>query len=503
MSSKEIKELRKAGKLDEAHEVLKQVMASDPENIWNKRAGAWVYYDYLKKYSHPESIDLFIEYLQKIRDLKIPEDDNMIFDNSAWQIGKLLFSIQKQDSVDYRRINEFLDTIKEFHFTKPSEGYTFIYKAFHKGYQNWSSYLAFADWWDFDNFRPEDYLNEEFNGRKTMSVVEQAYIAYSKKLLEGEPIDPFGQQRAIDEIKIKAFLHSLDKIIGEQPKYQYPPYFKAKLLLALGDKDNVLSSFLPFAKQKKNDYWVWSLMAEIFSDDIEIQFACYCKALSLKTQEDFLVKLRQNFADMLVQKQMYNEAKFEIQKVISTKEKQGWKLTKKVTDWSDQDWFKSAKSKKDNKDLYSQHINRAEELLFQDIEEEIIAVEFVNKNKSILNFVKNKQKYGFFNYSGQLNKPQAGEILKVRFNGDGQNGFYKVLSAKKAEQNSNCDSFKNFNGNLKVISPYNFGFVEDVFISPQLILNYNANNGDLLNGKAILSFNKKKQEWGWKAVKIM
>src|SRR5690606_3197491 len=103
----------------------------------------------------------------------------------------------------------------------------------------------------------------------------QAYIAYSKKLLEGDAVDPFGQQRAVDKEKIRTFLPQLDKIIDERPEYQYPPYFKAKLLLALGDDENILSSFLPFAKQKRNDFWVWEVMAEIFPDDKEIQFACY------------------------------------------------------------------------------------------------------------------------------------------------------------------------------------------------------------------------------------
>ena len=78
-----------------------------------------------------------------------------------------------------------------------------IYKAFHKGYEKWSGYLAFADWWNFENFRSEDYLNEEFNGQRSMSIVEQAYIAYSKKLLEGEPFDFYGKFRMFDEEKIR------------------------------------------------------------------------------------------------------------------------------------------------------------------------------------------------------------------------------------------------------------------------------------------------------------
>ena len=137
MSFKETKELRKAGKLEEALEMANKALAAEPDNIWNKRAAAWVYYDYLKKFSQPDSFDAFKENLIKIKDLQLPEDEKMVFDNSAWQIGSMVFGFQKQESVDYGKINELLDIIKEFHFTKPSEAYSFIYKAFHKGYQNW------------------------------------------------------------------------------------------------------------------------------------------------------------------------------------------------------------------------------------------------------------------------------------------------------------------------------------------------------------------------------
>ncbi len=501
MSFKQIKELRQAGKLDEALQLANQAIQEEPENIWNKRAAVWVYYDYLKKYTQPESFEAFKEKLIKIKNLQLPEDEKMVFDNCAWQIGKLIFALQNKEQIDYGKINELFEIIRNFHFTKPSEAYSFIYKAFHKGYQNWSNYLAFADWWNFENFQSIDFIKEEVNGKKIMSIAEQAYIAYSKKLLE-EPLDNFGQQRVINKEKIQSFLPKLDSLIDKHPDYQYPPYFKAKLLLALGSEENAISAFLPFAKQKRNDFWVWELMAEIFSEDKDIQFACYCKALSLKTPDDFLVKLRQTFAKILIEKKMYNEAKIEIQRVIQTREKHQWKTPNQISQWTEQDWYKAATAKKDYQDLYSKHLKQAEEILFRDIPEEIVVVEFVNEHKSVLNFVKDKRKYGFFNYSGILTKPQIGDLLKVRFNGEGQNGFYKILSAKKADSNVTSDAIKDFEGKIKVIYPQNFGFIEDIFIEPKIVEESKLTDGHTVKGRAILSFNKKKNEWGWKAIDI-
>ena len=163
--------------------------------------------------AQPRSYTDFKNSLIQIRDLQLPENEKMIFDSCARQIGKLVFALQRSEPIDYSKINELFDIIKGFHFTKPSEAYSFLYKSFHRNYQNWSNYLQFADWWNFDNFHSEDFLKEELNGKKIMSIVEQAYIAYSKKLLEGELLDSFNQQRFIDKEKIQSFLPRLDTII--------------------------------------------------------------------------------------------------------------------------------------------------------------------------------------------------------------------------------------------------------------------------------------------------
>jgi len=506
MSFKEVKELRKSGKLEEALNLAQQDLEKEPSNIWNKRSIAWVYHDYLKKYSSIESFDSFIEYIEKLKSLELPVEEKMIFDTSIYQLGKLIFAFSKESQIDYSKINRLYDFVKDFHLTIPSESYSFLYKAFHKLYKNWSNYLNFADWWDFDNFRSQDFLEEEFKGKKIMSIVEQAYIAYSKKLLEGETIESNGVilNNAIDKERITAFMPKLEAIIDKHPEYQYPPYFKAKLLLALGNTENILSAFLPFAKQKRNDFWVWDLIAEIFSEDKELSFACYCKALSLRTPEDFLVKLHQRFAALLVEKEMFQEAKTEIEKLVAVRTKHDWKLPNQINQWIKQDWYKNTKSKSDNKDLYSKHLKKAEEILFQDIPEEIIAVEFVNENKNMLNFVKDKSKHGFFNYSNLVDKPKVGDVLKVRFKGEGQGNFYKILTAKKEETNTTeSPALQDFTGILKIINPQGFGFVENVFIEPSIIDKNKLEDKQEIKGKAILSFNKKKNDWGWKAFSII
>lgn len=125
MSFSDIKKLREADKLEEALQMAQQNLEAQPDNIWNKRAIAWVYYDYLKKNASSENFSVFKENLTKIKELNLPEDERMIFDNSAWQVGSILFAINKTEPIDHVKINDLFDIIREFHFSKPSEAYSF------------------------------------------------------------------------------------------------------------------------------------------------------------------------------------------------------------------------------------------------------------------------------------------------------------------------------------------------------------------------------------------
>jgi len=506
MSFKEVKELRKSGELENALTLAQQDLEKNISDIWNKRSIAWVYYEFLKKYSNAENYDKFIDYLKKIKSLELSEDENMIFDKCSFQVGKMLFSLSNESIADNSKIDELFNLVKEFHPTKPSGAYSYIFKAFNKFHKTWPNFLNFADWWGYENFSSEDFIQTEYNGKKIMSLAEQGYISYSKKLLEGEPVESNGMlmNNAINKELVNEFLSKLEKIIKDHPEYQYPPYFRAKFLMVLGeDTYNVLTSFLPFAKQKKNDFWVWTLFAEIYSEDKELSFSCYCKALSLRTSEAFLVKVHQEFAEMLIEKEMFSEAKTEIERIISVREKEGWKISNQLKQWQNQNWYNKATSKDSNHDLYLKYLKKAEKILYQDIKEEVIAVEFVNRNKKILNFVESEKISGFFKYSNFIKNPQIGNILKVRFDGPGQDGYFKILSLEKAGDDVKSEAIKEFRGNIRISAFRKFGFVENIFVAPNLIAENNIENDQEIKGKAILSFNKKKEEWGWKAFYVI
>jgi tetratricopeptide (TPR) repeat protein len=502
MTLEEIRTMRKNGQLDEAVDQVEELIKTDPENIWVRRGAAWVYYDVAKAHATPATYGLFWNTLQKIIGLALPKEDTMLFDACAWQIGKMVMALQKEKAINYSNLDELYQVCQQLSITKPSDAYSFLIKAFLKAHRNWDAFLEFVDWWGFDQFCPQDFEEELYNGQKIMSLVEQVYIAYAKQLLNQIAKGTQINQDELFKEKMAIFMSGLDGLMAHHPEYKYTGYYKAKLLLAMGEGEDSLTAFLPFAKLKKQDFWVWELMAEIFNDKQDERFACLCKALSLKASDDYLINVRQLFAQLLIERKMFEEAKTEIKRIVDTRVKKGWSMPSSVTAWMQQPWFMAANERKDNRGLYEKYRATAEALLFMDMEEEVVAVSFVNPSKSMLNFIKDKHKQGFFNYAGFLKNPQVGEILVVRLLSVGSEGFFKLMTLRSGSDIDRVDSVKSFNGKASFNATKTACFVNDVYIEPKLVQAKEISPGQFVEGYALLSFNKSKNDWGWKAFKV-
>jgi len=498
MSAKEIKELRLSGKLAEALAMAEMELMEAPDNIWGKRNLSWVYYAYAKLHEEQGSFDLYVEQIEKIKGFNFSIDEVFLFDSLTWLNGKMCFHLLKMQDYEISKMVRLWHTVKDLHYTKPSESYSFFYKGFHKAFKDTIYFLEFADWWNFENFIERDFQKEALpNGKEVMALVEQAYISYAKQLLPKQ--EPDGSI-TFDKAKTSAFMPKLESIVEKYPKYQYPGYFQAKLLLALGeDKEQLLSILLPFVKRKRNDFWAWDVLSEVFKDDNEIVLACYCKALSLNSPEEMLVNLRQRMAAILIDMKLYNEAKTEIEKLLAARQANKWPVPNIVRLWQDQGWYAAAISGNSNYDFYAQYLETADGLLFSDIPEEKIFVDFVNKDKKMLNFIASDQKFGFLKYERFLKKVNVGDVLLVRFDKNNSESLYKIYTAKKIEDLAFSSRFlKHIEGILVIKEGKTFGFVNDIFVNPAFISKHNLQKGMQLKGTAIKSYNKDKKEWSWK-----
>jgi hypothetical protein len=497
MPAKEIKQLRQEGKLEEALELAKLELQEDPDNIWAKRNISWVLYAQLDELA--SNLDAFIEKINEVKELDLPASEEMFFENISIVISKAARVITHEATLDINKIHRLFDSIKELSLKRNSKWFSVLFNAMHKGMKESNRYIEFADWWDFKNFRPEDFQKEKMpNGKEVMAIAEQAYISYAKHVL---PQKSFTGEVYFDSNKASEFLSKLDVIVDGYPDMQYPAYFKAKLLIALGDNESMLESLLPFARKKRSDFWVWDILSEGFLNEPEKVFACYCRGLLCKSPEDMLISLRQRFAKMLIEKGHYNEAKTEIDLLVKIRLEKGFKIPFEVENWKNQNWYSDAKAFANNRQFYLKYSNAADEILFHDVPEEMIIVDFVNTDKKILNFIASDSKYGFFKYDRYLNKVNIGDAYKVRFVNGELGGKYQIYTIESTNNpNFTAQYLKEIEGMVKIGEGKNFGFIDDVFIHSSLIKKYNLINGMRYSGKAIKNYNKEKKQWGWKLI---
>lgn len=492
MTSQKVTELRKNAKFDEALELAQENLANDPDNIWNKRALAWVNYEFLKKAQLEKNLDDYIKNLKSIKLINLPASEVMLFDSCAWSIGKLLYHSKNVSPEIPEKIFKVIDT---YHFSKPGDSYSFLMKSFNTHAGNWSGFVEFANWWGLNNFEQKDFQKYTLeNGKKIPSLVESVFISISRQFLQRNNI-----------AEIERFIPVIGNLCKDYKDMQYPPYYYAKLLLALGDKENFIKAFLPFLRKKQKDFWVWDLLGEGLKDEKESYRACLCKSLLCGAPDKFTINVREKMALEMIIMQKFGEARCELETIIQTRKNEGWPITEKHLKYQNHPWWKSGESVKSNMGFYSKHASMVESLLYRDMPEELLVVEHVNEARKVLYFVVSKAKSGYIYYGNFNIYPKRGDIFAVRFDmtqSPTKSNFFQVSSLVLSEKRMLEEVTKSISGNIKIKPGNSFGFVQDVFVSDQLVREYQLEHGQYIEGVAVIKYNKMKKAWGCSAINL-
>ena len=165
MPNKEIKELRQAGKLDEAYTMALTELQAEPNNIWGKRNISWVLYSQMD--SCAENLPFFLLKLEELKELELPESEEMIYDTICVVIAKAVRTINKEIPFQSTKLFSVFDAIKLIPFNKKGKWYSVMFSVFQKHMKETNRYIEFADWWDFENFVPENFEKETMSNAKT------------------------------------------------------------------------------------------------------------------------------------------------------------------------------------------------------------------------------------------------------------------------------------------------------------------------------------------------
>ena len=492
MAIKDLTSLCKKGQCQEAYDLAQADIAQQPNNIWAQRGLGWVLYYMVKEDVERRDDDKLLLHLNELMQLPMlnPTDEVMLFDSILWKLAEY---VKQQTPNQQHCLSALFSAIRVKEFA-PSEAYSHFMKSVLK-VDKWSELTHFIAWWDMDKLRPDDYEPVALdNGKKKlMSLAEQLYIAYSKQLLLLK-----------DKDLISGFLPKLEQLMENYPQMIYPGYFYGKLMLALGaSREDALRIIVPFVRKKQNEFWAWQLLAEFYPDDAKIQLACLLRAVHCNNPEDFLGRVRMKLVEIYLRNNDKPRAKYHIERVASLYATKGWKVPYEVQCMMREPWMRQVTAESSDGIDYTL---QTDNLLFADSNKSLAIALFVDREHKRALLIYGPEQQKMVRLSAIPFKITEGMLLNLYWVPD--NDTIKIVRITPNNDNLPCDCtyIKELKGELPKHNVHDFMFLKaqsiSCFISPQYVRQHHLKGGETVSVTAALTYNKKKEKWGWSCVRL-
>lgn len=478
---------RKDGKLDEAYQIGLRLIQNPNRSDWDIKAFAWVLVDLIKREVENGQWKNVAGLKSSLETLPIDESDEVLFKSRnyalwianpnsqyisqarklskegrhqeavqiyenllrngetsldvqtslGWEYFRLASNFQKQEPPNSGAIKNFLSRYLKLNVEKPSILHSSILNIADKLAKDGHLDMAsFSQIWDLSSFQREDYQRYEADDGKTFSsLVEKVLLHATKHALNKQNMDALYYLEPF----LKPLLDRFSDNLWLKLNY-------ARMLTALNRSEEAISFGIEVVKSKSNEFWTWDLLGEIYhSISTDIEFSCYCKALLCSTDINFTSKVKIKLAEMLIQRNKLEAAKYELEAIIQYKTQNGQKISEQLAQLKNASWYSTTKTSHSNQELYLQHAPSAEELLYHDLPwiNGILGETFSLKNKP--NQLKRKlyletdaipKEITIPNTKLTFNDESVGMPLEIKgeYEAEGRFQVYKVQHREHGEQ---------------------------------------------------------------------
>jgi len=136
-------------------------------------------------------------------------------------------------------------------------------------------------------------------------------------------------------------------------------------------------------------------------------------------------------------------------------------------------------------------------------EEQIGVVDHINTQKKLLHFILDREQGSIVHFSDLQDEFRVGDAIAVRVSSPtGKSGKkQRVFTARKKAESVPLSLLRPFDEHVRIRN--GMGFTDHgVFIPPPMVDEHRIADDCMVTGMAILNYNKKRFEWGWKAIFI-
>lgn len=355
-ASQQIRALRKSGDLQGAYHLAVEEYRSEPGNKYIAGELTWVLYDCLKRYKDNGSTyfgdgEAYAQSLRVITRYGFdPLENDMFYENLVKSVGSVSWDLAKRKRVeDLRKVFEATVDLSAID-ARLRNG--ILMKAFLKGFDQAPLYLVDAiRWYGFSSFSREDYLDEEYQGRKIPGLAESMVNCYLdcmvKKNREGNSIFPTtAQEDAIFAIRP----------LTSRPEcahWKWLEYKLGKLLIAMGRNADARDVLAPFVLRKPKEAYAWATYGETFlPEQPDLYAACIFRALKLSKDPKYALSYHEAAIGLFAQMGDYAAAKLEAETVSKCRHENGWSQSPVVQRAQQESWYSSSEPSEDNAAKY-------------------------------------------------------------------------------------------------------------------------------------------------------
>jgi tetratricopeptide (TPR) repeat protein len=465
-AAREVTTLRKAGRLDEALELVKPALAEAPDDLWLRRTAGWVFYDLIKRE------------VTGFQEGHVPRGQ-LIAHLDAW-------------------LREYARGGKG---DCPGLLHSLLLTQVLKVSKEWPRFLAFARWWDPSLLRPEDREPYQLDTGKAMASLELRLI-----YAVGRAVASGWDGQSPDLVAWGADL--VAAALAAQPNDQWLHYYKSKHLIGLGQTSEARGHLLPVLRRQRQASWAWALFARAWArDDPGKAITCYFRALQVARKGLEVVGVRADLAALLVKADRFAEAAVQVRVALQCREQNGFRIPQDLAGLAASDWYKRY-SDLPNVTREPDVAQEAHELLFGAHATDLVfrpgVIDNQNDAKALAHVAFGPDDGAILLYRSMkgIAELPVGTCVEVGFvDGDDRPVAYRL-----SDKTEIPGVYEHFTGELSQREGWAFAFVitddgERIFVPPSLIRGLDGLLGATVACAAARGKDKQGRR-GWRAVSI-
>jgi len=457
----EIRDHKSRADFEGAWQVGYPTFEQDAGNTFLQTSLFWVIYAELKKLLEPF----------KTRDNKTPHpNEQRLID--LWASRILLLQLElPNELIDYRLWNLFRETGK---FCDPI--CLFIL-------QRGSSL-----------FSPDDHNPFSTDKGESPSVVLRLARMVAVNYLHKGLDSPLPVSRVVAFLK-----YALDKAEDSPQGKIWLEYDKARIFVTAGDIVRARDAYLSVLRNKRGESWAWFGLAKTYENEPEKAICLVSFGLTCAHDPKFSIPGLVRLAELLAQTGVHDYASKALIKLTKIYSDNGWALKDSIVELTSSAWFDASLDTSDlDAHVEELAIGANQYAMAKPTYLSGVLLSVHESGKGATIYIHRDLKFSARKAVFENRKiPKPGTLVKIFC--DLGSESQDVVSVENIQVIETQD-IRSFKGSLKV-SEKGFGFVNgDIFVPPGLV--EGVQRDAEVAGAAVMSFDKTKSKYGWKAITL-